>query len=241
MKRVKLSFIFSFLLLAFFVHSQNSEVSIRFSNPSFDCDAKTYCLDVEYNSDNSADTLYGTNVRFFYNSAQLDLIDFRNLTTDYGVSRVPTTAQGVASSGADLFNFPAGEAAVWVNGAIELQNVGSGGIPISQSGWTKYFEVCFDVVGDPEGIEDFCPEVIWDLEQDRGNGGFLPGNDGVVITLKNGALSKVSDETVVSFNWAYSGDGSQPYGDYSQSAGGCITESCIVCNVPSTMPPVKQP
>lgn len=241
MKRVKLSIFISLMMASLFVNAQNSEVSIRFSNPNFDCDAKTYCLDVEYNSDSSADTLYGTNVRFFYNSAQLDLVDFRSLATDYGVSRVPTTAEGVASSGADLFNFPSGEAAVWVNGAIELQNTANGGRAISQSGWTKFFEVCFDVVGDPTGIEDFCPEVIWDLEQDRTDGGFLPGNDGVVITLKNGSFSKVSDESVVSFNWEHSGNGSAPYGDYSQSSGGCLTETCIVCNVPSTMPPVKQP
>lgn len=229
-----------FILIPMFVGAQVSEITVRFANPTFDCVNKTYCVDVEYSSDSAADSLYGNNVRFFYNSEQLDFIDFRDIVTNYGVTRVPSKSEGVSTSGQDLFNFPAGEAAVWINGAVELTNTSSG-LPISQGGWTKYFEACFDVVGNPTGVDDFCPEIIWDLEADRNDGGFLPGNDGVVITLKNGNVSRVANESAEHFNWDYSGNGTMPYGDYSQSTGGCITETCLVCNVPNSVPPVRQP
>jgi len=239
MKRVTFFNILAIIVLPLMLSAQ-SEITLRFANPTFDCVGKTYCLDVEMSSDSPGDTLYGTNVRFFYNSAQLDLINFTNLATNYSVSRTPDVNQGVATSGMDLFNFPAGEAAVWVNGAVELQNT-NGGQGIAVGGWTKFFEVCFDVVGDPIGVENFCPEVIWDLEVDRNDGGFLAGNDGVVVALISSGSTDVALESVDHFNWDYSGNGTAPYGDYTQSAGGCLTETCVQCNVPNTVPPVKQP
>ncbi|MEE9373177.1 MAG: hypothetical protein V3V00_09010 [Saprospiraceae bacterium] len=215
-------------------------MSIRFANPSFDCMAKTYCLDVEYMSDNVADTLYGTNVRFFYNSTELTFKELRNFAPDYGIALSFAAQTGISSSGASLFNFDSGEAATWVNGGIELQNINSG-TELGSGTWTKFYEVCFDIPGNPSNVNDFCPEVIWDLETDRNDGGFFPGNDGVVITIKDGSGSKVSDEVVEHLNWDYSGTGAAPYGDYAQSVGGCVTESCVVCNVPSTAPPLKSP
>ena len=210
-----------------FVNGQ--DIGIRFSNPAFDCDTRTYCLDVEYMSNTSVDTMYGTNVRFFYNSTELSFIALQDFTPGYGVSVVPAPQTGVASSGADLFNFDAGEAATWVNGAVELQNL-SLGLLIGNGQWTKFYQACFSVVGNPEDVDNFCPELVWDLEQNPANGGFFPGDNGVVITLKSSLQSRSSNEQVEHFNWTYSGNGTAPYGDYSQSTGGCLTTECV-CSI----------
>lgn len=237
---MKIGGIATMLLFHLSILAQNSEISVRFANPSFDCDNKTYCVDVEFSSDSPSDTLYGANMRFYYNTEVLSFRDFSNFVTDYGASPVPEVSTGVASSGSSLFGFPAGEAAAWVNGGINLTNT-TAGESIPQGAYTKFFEVCFDIIGNPETVDNFCPELVWDLEEDRDNGGFLPGNDGVVITLKNGSSSTLSDEIVEHLNWGYAGNGSAPYGDYTETVGGCITNDCIVCMVPNTPPPVKQP
>ncbi len=236
--RLFLFFIFWLIIVQGF--TQTPEVNIRFTNPTFDCDHKTYCLDVEYSSDSPGDTLYGTNVRFFYNSTELTFIDLRSFITDYDIALTPITETGVSSSGASLFGMGTGEAATWVNGAVELINT-SRGKEISNGIWTYYYEACFSVIGSPDNLDDFCPTVIWDLEADIDNGGFFPGNDGVVITLKDGLGSTASEENVEHLNWAYSGSGTAPYGVFSTTPNGCLTELCATCAVPNTSPSIKSP
>ena len=211
------------------VSAQNSEIGIRFANPQFDCESRTYCLDVEYQSNTSLDSLFGTNVRFFYNSTELIFVDFRNFAQGYGLSVIPVPQTGVPSSGSDLFNFDANEAAVWINGAIELQNL-SQGKSIGNGVWTKFYEACFNVVGNPEDIVNFCPTLIWDLREDASQGGFFQGDNGVVITLLEGIRSRSASETVEHFNWMYSGNGSAPYGEFADTPNGCFTSECV-CNI----------
>lgn len=219
-----------FYLVPFLAFAQNSEVGIRFSNPSFDCDNRTYCLDVEYQSNVNDDILYGTNVRFFYNSTELEFVDFRDLRQGYDVSVVPAPQTGQASSGADLFGFDANEAATWINGAIELKDLSNGKI-IDNNQWTKYYQACFNVVGNASEVNNFCPTLVWDLEQDRSLGGFFQGDNGVVITvIDDNNKSEPTNEVVSHFNWTYSGNGSAPYGNVLIANDGCITSGCA-CNI----------
>ena len=227
---------FIFLMSSLNVTSQTSEINIRFTSPTFDCATDVYCVDVEYSSKSTGDTLYGTNVRFFYNSTDLTFTEVKNFAPAYGIALTPVAQVGIPSSGQDLFNFETGEAATWVNGGIELQNTNAGEL-IGNDTWTKFYEICFTVVGSPPSLNNFCPELVWDLEQDRNNGGFFPGNDGLVITLKDGSGSTASDEVVEHLNWDYSGPGTAPYGDFLMTTGGCVTDDC--CKAPNMPRPLK--
>ena len=218
------------VILPIISSAQSSEVGIRFNNPSYDCDERTYCLDIEYQSNVSGDILYGTNVRFFYNSTELAFVDFRNLIQGYDVSVDPTPQTGQASSGADLFGFDANEAATWINGAIELKDLSNGKV-IGNNQWTKYYQACFTVVDNSADISDFCPTLVWDLEQDASKGGFFQGDNGVVITvIDDDNKSNPTTEVVTHFNWTYAGDGSAPYGVPQISTEGCFTSECV-CNI----------
>ena len=222
-------FLLSLIWPMVMVSAQSSEIGIRFANAQFDCDSRTYCLDTEYKSNTLADSLFGTNVRFFYNATELQFVDLRNFAQGYGTSVVPTPQTGVPSSGSGLFDFDANEAAVWINGAIELQNL-TQGKSIGNGVWTKFYEVCFNVIGNPEDIVEFCPTLIWDLKEDASQGGFFQGDNGVVITLLEGIQSRSASEVVEHFNWMYSGNGSAPYGEFTNTTNGCFTSDCV-CNI----------
>jgi len=237
MNTIKMAFCLVMMCITVGLNAQ-SEVTIRFANPTFDCDSKVYCVDVEYSTDMPADTLYGTNVRLFFNSRQLTFREFNDFAPDYSLTNNIEVITGVASSGLTLFNFPAGDSATWINAGVQLLNQ-NGGLGMTQGQWTKYYSICFDVYGSPDDLNNFCPEIIWDLEEDNSNGGFFSGSDGVVITVKSGDSSERTDENVGHLNWAYSGNGNAPYGDYSPSVGGCISDDCTNCVAPSTAPSLK--
>ncbi|MBK8829767.1 MAG: hypothetical protein IPN60_02725 [Saprospiraceae bacterium] len=130
-----------------------------------------------------------------------------------------------------MFNFPG--AAEFVNGAIQLVNLGPPPIILDTTAWSKLFQICF-LVDDPNAnLDTFCPSVVWDLEQNPLNGGFLAGDDGVVMTIvdpdpNNESLS--ADENVVQFNWQYIGNGQAPFGEPVDSV--C---SNINCTLPLTL------
>src|SRR5690606_14523964 len=81
---------------------------------------------------------------------------------------------------------------------------------------------------EPDG-GDFCPPVVWDLNQDLGSGrtSYVIGSDGVVITIvdpNNSENSLATIEDVVNFNWQYVGSGeAPPYGEP-------IAETCVSTN-----------
>ena len=200
-------------------------ITVRLNNPTYDCMSGNYCLDVEFQSDQEDVQLFGMNVRFFYDDDVLELIGFSDFQGGYGpVSPDPPQVSTNGPSGPALFNF--GGPAEFVNGAIQLVDDTQTPINLSTIGWTKIFQICFSI-DDPEpDINSFCPSVVWDLEVNPDDGGFLTGDDGVVITMvaPSPAMSAPVTENVVQFNWMYSGPGTPPYGNPVNTT--CISISC---------------
>lgn len=212
-------------------------ITVRFANPQYDCVAEEYCLDVEFQSDIEDQELFGMNVRFFYLNSELELINFRDYQGGYGpvAPNPPTVLTSGPAFGYDFFRLgsPGNSAADWVNGAIQLVDMNAPPLIISTTGWTKLFQICFHIDDPSFDSLSFCPPIVWDLELDPANGGYLAGDNGVVITVVNDppATSGPSNENVVQFNWEYTGDGSAPpYGQPIELE--CIAISCgldIVC------------
>ncbi|MCK6692450.1 MAG: DUF11 domain-containing protein, partial [Thermoanaerobaculia bacterium] len=215
-----------FAVIATNLSAQTPVITVRFANPQYNCATGEYCLDVEYQSNTANQRVFGTNVRFFYDDNVLELINFRNFEPGYGA--VAPNPPGVSTGGpgsGGLFGF--GGPAEFVNGAIQLTNTNAPPLFISTTGWTKVFTVCFNV-DNAANLDVFCPSVVWDLEQNPANGGFLAGDDGVVITLvdpNNSSNSLPSTENVVQFNWQYTGNGTPPYGQPNPTQ--CISIRCI--------------
>lgn len=222
-------FFFSFyLLLGLNPISADPNITVRFSNPQFNCSTAEYCLDVEFQSDQAGYELFGMNVRLFYDDVILELVDFRGFLGGYGaIAPNPPGNTYSATAGPSLFNFGGG--ADYINGAVQKTNSNAPAIFISTSGWTKLFQICF-VVDDPNADENnFCPPVVWDLEANPANGGFLPGGAGVVMTVVNGSGSANALEHVSQYNWQYIGNGSAPYGQPVNQT--CSSIACGTCNL----------
>ena len=214
------------------IFSQTPIITVRLANPQNNCVTQEYCLDVEFKSNMLEQEIFGMNVRFFYDDDVLELVDFRDFQGGYGpVAPNPPIIATSGPAGPALFNFDG--AAEFVNGAMQLINSNAPPILLDTGEWTKIFQICF-LVDDPNAnLDTFCPSVVWDLEQNPENGGFLSGDDGIVITVddpdpNNESLPTI--ENVVQFNWMYSGDGSPPYGLPVDS-----TCSNINCTLPLTL------
>jgi hypothetical protein len=203
-------------------------ITVSFGNPQYNCSTQEYCLDVLFKSDVANKELFGMNVRFFYDDVILELINFRDFQGGYGpVAPNPPTNTYSASAGPALFNFGGGSD--YINGAVQKTNANAPPIYISTSGWTKLYQMCF-TVDDPNANENsFCPPIVWDLESNPANGGFPAGSAGVVMTVVNGSGSSNALEHVEQFNWAYSGNGTPPYG--APVAITCSSISCGSCNL----------
>jgi hypothetical protein len=199
-------------------------ITVRLANPQFDCATEHYTLDVEFQSDISGKELFGMNVRFFYDDVVLELVDFRSFEGGYGVvAPNPPSNSYSATLGPAYFNFGGGSD--YINGAIQLTNENLAPVIIPTSGWIKVFSICFNVDDPNADVNNFCPSVVWDLESNPANGGFLGGGEGVVMTIvnPNGGSQPVS-EHVEQYNWNYSGNGTPPFGAPAQ-----ITCSSIAC------------
>jgi hypothetical protein len=99
------------------------------------------------------------------------------------------------------------------------------------------FRICFHVDNPSSlNVAQFCPSLVWDKQQiPAGNqppesgDGFLPGDDGVVVTVMDPTGQQDSSPTyemVQQFNWAYDTSGS--------TFGYNVPEVCIstICNPP---------
>lgn len=190
-------------------------VEARFANPKYDRDARKYYLDVELHSKDDPQLLFGMNLRFFYDASLLQFQNVDQFVRGYGIlGSAPKAIMGTEQSGIQLFSFS--HAAAYINGAVQLLDERYPAA-IPTDGWVKVFRLCFKVPATALNKPDFCPSVIWDLEATQGEGGFLPGSAGLVITVAetNRATRYVSAPTETSsipFNWQYDAVPGLPHG-----------------------------
>ncbi len=209
--------------------ANDPEVTIRFTNPRYDCETAVYALDVAVQSDVPNRELFGMNVRFFYDDAVMEFIGFDSFAGGYGVpgSSMPKVNVGAPHSGPALFDFDG--PAAYVNSAVQLLNWSAPAVFIDTESWTTLFAVTFRV-RDAATLdsEALCPCVLWDMEAVPEKGGFLPGGNGVVMTVVAEEFSRDSapvNERVVQFNAAYAATTDGPFVHP-------VKEHCIslVCN-----------
>ncbi len=206
----------AFISTSSLLSGQNmAQINVRFSNPHFDENTRKYFLDVELNSKNSKEFLFGMNVRFFYDATKLEFLGFDQFSSAYGtVGSAPRSTAASGQAGVQMFNLK--ESTVFVNGAIQLTDENTP-LQIVPEKWTKVFRVSFKVPIILLEKSDFCPSVIWDAKGDMGRGGFLMGDDGLVITVleDDPSTPEISAPTHVTgtfFNWEQSTTDGMPFG-----------------------------
>jgi hypothetical protein len=209
--------------------SQTPLITVQFANPQFNCMTETYCLDVEFRADTLGQELFGMNVRLFYDASILELTSFTNFQGNYGITLPPEIM--TSPFGPELFNFEGD--ADFINAGIQKISINEPAILLDTAQWSRIFSMCFlvdsSMVMDPDS---FCPPVVWDLRDDPSMGGFLIGDDGVVITVVDPAPeneSKPAFEEVVQYNWEYFVSDTAPYGQPVQDT--CLN---IGCSLPVT-------
>lgn len=209
----------------------NPNFTVRFANPQYNCTTEEYCVDVEFQSDIPDQQLFGMNVRFFYEDNLLEFIDFRDFQGGYGpvAPNPPTILTSPAAFGYNYFRFgsPGNGAADWVNGAVQLVDESQPPLYISTTDWTKLYQICFSIDDPAPDSTGYCPAIVWDLEQNPANGGYLSGDEGVVMTATTSTPGESTPafEHVVQFNWEYTGSGAAPpYGQPVETD--CTPFSC---------------
>ena len=199
--------------------SQSPIITSRFANPDYDVATEQYCVDVEFISDATDSELFGMNVRFFYDDNALELIGFSDFQGGYGAVIPNPPYVNTFNVGPAFFGFTG--AAEFVNGAIQIVDNSASPIILERDNWTKIFQICFNVDDPDPDVESFCPSLVWDLEQNPANGGYLTGDEGVVIIINQpdpGTGTAGVTENVDQFNWAYTGTGASPFGHPVQEA-----------------------
>lgn len=209
-KKIFLPFLFSLVLLSGFqatAQPQPPEVAVRFANPQYDCNTQTYCLDVEFLSSMEGKQLFGMYVRFFYDDNVLEFLSMGDFQVGYE-SPIPPQIETYPDPLSMAF-FGFGGPVEWFNGYVQLEDDTTTFLSTTDTNWTKLFNVCFHV-DDPDviGISSFCPSIVWDLQEhppENGvGGGYMDGDDGVVITIVNNYPNSASTtEIVEQFNWVY--------------------------------------
>ncbi|MFZ5431513.1 MAG: Ig-like domain-containing protein [Bacteroidota bacterium] len=190
-----------------------SVITTRFANPVYDCTTGTWCVDVEFTSSQPNRRLVDMNVRFWYDSDMLTYQSVGGFATGYYLGGTPSVTTLTPASGPDLFTMT-GAATYW-NGYVTVNQAASP-VLLSPGTWTKLFSMCFTLPYDKvaEATDECCPVLVWDLEEDPADGGFMPGSDGVVITLENlqnPILFDPAIENVVQFNWTYTTGSAGPF------------------------------
>ncbi len=196
------------------VSQVNPVVTARFSNPTYDFGTRTYCVDAEFQANPGGYELYDMNLRLWYPDLLLEFESVTDLQGGYGLvsPNPPLVSTLNPTFGPSLFGFEGSPE--YVNGAVRLLSTNSP-ILLSSVSWSRLFRVCFHV-DDPQAPFDdfFSPSILWDLEEDPANGGFV-GGEGMVVTLNdpvNPNLTISADENVIQFNWAYDGIPGNPHG-----------------------------
>lgn len=199
--------LFPAILSGLTAHSQ-PVITVRFANPEFDCVSQVYTVDVEFQSNTPDQQLNAMNVRFWYDDDILEFVGFGEFVNGYGpdMPNPPQVTNYGLYAGQSWFGFTG--PADYVSGAIKKIST-TINVYISTTDWTKLFNMSF-LIDDPAKLNqsEFCPSLVWDLEADPSNGGYLYGSEGVVISLISGGAT----ENVIQHNWQYSGMPGEPYG-----------------------------
>lgn len=158
--------------------AQDTIITTRFANGYYDSINYRYYVSVELQSNLPDIKVYGFNVRFFYESDRMQYLYIDSLPLVYEEVNPPAEIQA-----GNYSQFALSGPQHWINTKVQF-NASDYREPISVSGWTKMFTICF-LVKDPEPCNRFCPSIVWDLELNAGEleGGYLPGDDGVVVTV----------------------------------------------------------
>ena len=205
------------------------QIEARFSNPAFNKASREYFVDVELHSKLAPEGLFGMNLRFFYDASLLTFQGVDQFHQGYGIlGTAPKPFVGNASSGSQLFNFS--HALAYINGAVQLLDERFP-LAIPTDKWVKVFRLTFKVPATIPDKQQFCPSIIWDLEANNSNGGFLPGSDGLLFTVTENIRDTrfVSKPTIpygTPFNWAYNSSAAMPFGSIVQN--NCIALSALV-------------
>lgn len=204
-RQIGLVFIFYFSVFSFsYAQGELPIITVRFENSMYDANTKMFCADVEFQSSTANLRLFGMNVRFFYEKDVMDFNHFTDFLLGYGaVNPNPAFKNIMAQGSGSLFGFK--NNAVYINGAVQLTNPNAEPVFLFPDNWTRIFSVCFSVSDSKSAhVPEFKPQIVWDLDQNPLKGGFMPGSEGVVITVLKGDSSINSlpaREKAIHLNW----------------------------------------
>jgi hypothetical protein len=188
----------------------NPKISIRFSNPTYNPSTKKFKAEVQYLSDTPNVRIFGQNVRFFFDGAMFQnasqsTVKFTDFAPGYGPFSPYPNYMSNPTAGISWFNLST-TAVPYINSAIAINNINATPVIIStdSNNWTKLFSVELTTKNVLSG--DVYPILIWDHEEAVGQGGFVSGNAGNVIThvidptgvIKTGP----TQVTATHFNWS---------------------------------------
>lgn len=222
-------------------------INVRFSNPRYYCDSAQYIVNVEFQCNTANKELFGMNIRFWYDDYKLEFVRFKDFPTSYGAVAPNPPSVSAVSVGPQWFGFTG--LADFVNGAMQKTSTNATPIYLSTTGWTKLFSIVFHVDDPTADYNNFLAAVVGDLEVNPANGGFLPGAEGIVMTVVNtsGGSSPVTENTTP-LDWMYVGSGTAPFGTPVQTSNtpfyncappincpGNVTVSCGASTLPATL------
>ena len=203
--RIFIAFLLLFLAGTSHLLAQSGPgVTARFANPEFDVSTERYCVDVEFQASTDDVEITGINARFFFDNDLLGLVSFEDFQGGYGrANQGQIEPEDIGDTGdGDFFSFNGN--ALFINDAIELLDENAEPILLSSTEWTYLFRACFEIRDeDFLEIDEFCPSIVWDLQDPDGDNSFLSGSEGLVITVAGDDECILATEEADQFNWSY--------------------------------------
>src|SRR5690606_25419994 len=108
------------------------------------------------------ETLFGMNLRFYYDASYLEFAGLDQYAPGYGhLHEAPKSYTGSEVSGVQIFSF--NRAAGYVNGGIQLID-DRFPFEVSTQEARKIFRANFHVPLAWQDASSFCPSLVWDLK-----------------------------------------------------------------------------
>lgn len=194
------------------------QIKIRFNNPQYDSTTKKFKLDVEFQSDQENQKIFGINVRFFYDATIFlpstptsHKVSFIEFAPGYSIQNKSSIATST-TLGKTWFNLATGPV-TYVNWAIQTSSVNSSPV-ISTSNWTKLFAI--EVISKNVLTGSVCPSFIWDKKNK--DQGYMINTEGVTLITVVDPTGDVTNQSAIElpshFNWSPTpGKTSAPWGN----------------------------